>query len=283
MLFNSIIVLLLIITILLLMQRSKIFIFGLILILFIVLTKNTYENYASMDIYYQNENNQTLNKDNMLNIFKNTKNNYYNIYKTVSDKSNDNCNIYDNYIINESYSYILVKEIDSKYYTLNGFIYDINNSDVYIEEVTENNLKNSQNYGLKLLSNKIDNTSKGFSIYLQPKNNKYTSSIPVTIQGMNNGSVKVDPMLGNTNSIFYINSCSDYTTTDDFPSILNVSLEKAYECVLQCNNELYLNNSSFENTIKNKKKVILNSDKESRWLLLIYDKKNMDELYNNFE
>lgn len=295
MLFNSIIILFIIITILLIMQKNKLFIFGLLLTIFMVLTKNNYENYASMDIYYQNQNNQEINKDNMLNIFKNTKNNYYNIYKTVSDKTNINCeNIFNNYIIDDSYSYILVKEIDDKYYTLNGFIYDINNSDVYIEEATEYNLSNHQNYGLKFIENKVDKSSSGFSIYLQPKNNKYTSNIPGLLLGLNNGSIKVDPMLGNTNSIFYITYCSNTildngntinneseNIKNNLPSQLQSNLETVYECSLECNNQLYLNYSTFENTIKNNKKVILNSDSNSQWLLLIY-KNTINELYENF-
>ena len=70
----------------------------------------------------------------MLNNFNNP-NTQNKIYKNTDDP-NVNCeNIFNNNIIQGTNNYILVKEIDNEYYLLNGNIYDINNSEFYLDKL----------------------------------------------------------------------------------------------------------------------------------------------------
>jgi len=289
--FNYIIILLLIITIFLIIKKNKLFILSLIFIIIIsILSKNNQENFSSLDIYYPTHDLQTIDQENMLHIFKdpNSKNI---ILKNNNNTTEENIissdNIFNNYIINNNYSYILVKPLDKKFYTLNGYIYSISDNSVYLEEINRINLKYYANYGLKLLSNKVDTTSIGFSIFLQPYNNKYNSNIPGYIQGQNNGNVIINPIQGNLNNIFYLSNCIDVTDNiNNKLNLLNIdNLEKIYQCNLNCNNQLYLSVSTLENTINNKKKVILKSDltNDDNWLLFIYNNTpDINNLYYNF-
>ena len=177
-------------------------------------SKNTRENFSPIDTLYPQDNLQTNNENQMLNNFNNP-NTQNKIYKNTDDP-NVNCeNIFNNNIIQGTNNYILVKEIDNEYYLLNGYIYDINNSEVYLDKLNERNLKNHQNYGLKLYSAKVDQDSFGFNIKVQPYNSKFNSNIPGFIQGENNGTLKINPLEGNLNNIFYFKNCGSEINAED--------------------------------------------------------------------
>ena len=78
MLCNIVFLLLLIIVLLLIVKDNKLFVLCLfLLIIFGILFKNVIfknkENFSLLDIYYPSSDTQTINKDNMLNIFKEKK------------------------------------------------------------------------------------------------------------------------------------------------------------------------------------------------------------------
>ena len=159
-----------------------------------ILSKNTKENFSSLDILYPSHSLQTINRHTMLNNFKNP-NTPNIIYKNTIQEEGDNCvNIFNTNVIKNTNNYVLVKEIDGEYYILNGYIYDINNSELYLEKLNKKNLKMNLNYGLKLQPNKVDSTSYGFNILVKPYNSKYNSNIPGFIQGQNNGNIIINPV-----------------------------------------------------------------------------------------
>ena len=260
MILNIIILLLLLVTIFLILKKSKLFIFSLIMIILVsILSKNTQENFSSLDILYGQNSMQTINRHHMLNNFKNP-NTPNTIYKnTVQDENDNSKNIFENYIQNMDNNYILIKQIDNDYYILNGYIYDINNSELYLEKLNEPNLKMHQNYGLKLFPSNVDNTSYGFNIKLQPYNSKFNSSIPGFIQGQNNSNVIINPVRGNLNNIFYFTNCSDNIISEEENNNLNLlynnNLSAVYNCKILCNNKLYFDVSTIEKHYMIKKRL----------------------------
>ena len=290
MIFNITILLLLLVTIFLILKKNKLFLISLIMIIIVsILSKNTKENFSSLDILYPSHSLQTINRQHMLNNFKNP-NTPNIIYTDTIQEEGGNCiNIFNTDIIKTTNNYILVKEIDGEYYLLNGYIYDINNSELYLEKLNKKNLKMNLNYGLQLQSSRVNSSSYGFNILVKPYNSKYNSNIPGYVQGQNNGNVIINPIQGNLNNIFYFENCSNDikgSLDSDLDILDNNNLLNVYECNIFCNNRLYLDVSTIGKTLYNKKKIILKKkiSNNNNWLLFVYNStnSNINDLYFNF-
>ena len=69
-------------------------------------------------------------------------------------------------------------------------------------------------------------------------------------------------------------------------SLLNSNLDSVFEISIFNNNKLYLDVSTIERTINNKKKVVLKNKlyDDNKWLLFVYNSNNnnINDLYFNF-
>lgn len=259
-------------------------IFLVILLLFILRKNRIQENYAPLDIYYPSTNTKSTLEDKI----KDSKLKLIEKNEEEEGIFDNYClSVYEDYLTNNDFSYLLLnKNNENEYSLLHATIYDINNSDVYLEPINDISLMNHTNYGLKIKCPEIYENIDGFSLEMIPYNNRFTRFINGFIQGNNNGEVNLNPIEGNKNSIFNLENCSTIygnEETLDIPyKLLNRNLIDIIKCNIVCNNQLYLHKGDFENTLNNHKKCTLKKhigNNSGTWYLMIYDYKNIDRLY----
>lgn len=270
-------------------------------VIFFVLFKRGEHFRSSLDIYYPSDTPSTQDKARMLSVYKNiSKEDFQNplsvpyrlnensfnrpvyINKTYRASSDEIKNYFVNVVNNENYSYVILYKNN---HTLNGSLFDINNSTVYLNhsdfEIESFNNQN-ENYIWKFEQNNVTNDTYSLNIKLQPKNTQTKKPIMGYLQGYNNGEVAINPVESNINSIFFLEDISDTNVKHNQENIGNI--KKVIRCNIRCYNGLYLERSQFEKNKFNKHKVVMKkkpSDASGSWIILAIEN-TPTNLYNVF-
>ena len=272
-------------------------------VIFFVLFKRGEHFRSSLDIYYPSDTPSTQDKTRMLSVYKNiSKEDFQNplsvpyrlnensfnrpvyINNTYDSSSDEIKEYFENYVNKDKYSYVI---LDKNNHTLNGSLFDINNSTVYLNhsdfEIETFNNQN-ENYIWKFEQNNVTNETYSLNIKLQPKNTQTNKPITGYLQGYNNGEVAINPVTSNINSIFFLEDISNVDISNIKYNQGNIAnIQKGIRCNIRCYNGLYLEGSQFEKNKFNKNKVVMKKEPSASgsWIILAIEN-TPTNLYNVF-
>lgn len=293
--------LLLLITLFLVLKNNKLYIVTLLFtIIFFILNKKLENFPSSLDIYYPSTTHD--NKENTLNVFKNisnepflsvpkrlsnsiSNNTIYNTDTMAESENNENkLNDLFQYLDDNQYYYILLYKENNQ--TLCGDIFDINNSTVFLNDNNINfeSFSNTNNFVWNINKNNITSDIQSCYLELIPNNTKLNKPIKGYLEGYNNGNVAINPIKGDTNSIFYFEDFKESSESSENISTTSANIENIYETNILCINGLYLESSDFEKNQFNNTKVVLKKNPKyanGSWYILVCNNTPKD-LYTAF-